>query len=225
MEIVGNAVIQKDGTLIQPQEVIQRLELKFGDELFFVAKGGEIAISKLPDAMKRTVDYYLAIGCDRLAAEYYAGGRKRLTGVKANPDFTLTLTYEEREERIYDCKPLLDKGGVFVHLRKYENFARVFIEYGAVCWDIDPNVDSNEVWNNRIDLCPDSCYIDSIAFGEEFAGKIEVHHIKPISEIGEEYAVDPVRDLVPVCPNCHMMLHSKAEGVYSVEELKCMMKR
>lgn len=162
MEIVGNAVIQKDGTLILPQEVIQRLELKFGDELFFVAKGGEITISKLPDAMKRTVDYYLAIGCDRLAAEYYAGGRKRLTGVKANPDFTLTLTYEEREERIYDCKPLLDKGGVFVHLRKYENFARVFIEYGAVCWDIDPNVDSNEVWNNRIDLCPDSCYIDSI---------------------------------------------------------------
>ena len=162
MEIVGNAVIQKDGTLILPQEVIQRLELKSGDELFFVAKGGEIAISKLPDAMKRTVDYYLAIGCDRLAAEYYAGGRKRLTGAKANPDFTLTLTYEEREERIYDCKPLLDKGGVFVHLRKYENFARVFIEYGAVCWDIDPNVDSNEVWNNRIDLCPDSCYIDSI---------------------------------------------------------------
>lgn len=61
-----------------------------------------------------------------------------------------------------DGKPLLDKGGVFVHLRKYENFARVFIEYGAVCWDIDPNVDSNEVWNNRIDLCPDSCYIDKV---------------------------------------------------------------
>lgn len=59
-----------------------------------------------------------------------------------------------------------------------------------------------------------------IVFGEEFSGKIEVHHIKPISEIGEEYAVDPVRDLVPVCPNCHMVLHSKAEGVYSVEELK-----
>ena len=58
---IGNAVIQKDGALILPQEVIQRLKLKFGDELFFVAKGGEIAISKLPDAMKRTVDYYLAL--------------------------------------------------------------------------------------------------------------------------------------------------------------------
>lgn len=58
------------------------------------------------------------------------------------------------------------------------------------------------------------------AYGEAFAGKIEVHHIKPISEIGEEYVVDPVNDLVPVCPNCHMMLHSKYDGVYSVAELK-----
>lgn len=63
-----------------------------------------------------------------------------------------------------------------------------------------------------------------IAFGEPFAGKIEVHHIKPISEIGEEYVVDPLRDLVPVCPNCHRMLHSKAEGVYSIDELKALRK-
>lgn len=63
-----------------------------------------------------------------------------------------------------------------------------------------------------------------IAFGEAFAGKIEVHHIKPISEIGEEYVVDPLRDLVPVCPNCHRMLHSKANGVYTVEDLKEMRK-
>lgn len=59
-----------------------------------------------------------------------------------------------------------------------------------------------------------------IVFGEAFSGKIEVHHIKPISEIGKEYVVDPVKDLMPVCPNCHMMLHSKQEGVYSIEELK-----
>lgn len=64
----------------------------------------------------------------------------------------------------------------------------------------------------------------SIAFGEAFAGKIEVHHIKPISEIGEEYVVDPLRDLVPVCPNCHRMLHSKADGVYTIEELKALRK-
>ena len=62
-------------------------------------------------------------------------------------------------------------------------------------------------------------------YGEAFAGKIEVHHIKPISEIGEDYLVDPVRDLVPVCPNCHRMLHSKPDGVFSIEELKMLMQK
>jgi 5-methylcytosine-specific restriction protein A len=47
-----------------------------------------------------------------------------------------------------------------------------------------------------------------------------VHHIVPISEIGKEYIVDPIRDLVPVCPNCHMALHSKKDGVYTIEELR-----
>lgn len=65
------------------------------------------------------------------------------------------------------------------------------------------------------------CGFDSGSlYGEAFSGIIEVHHIKPISEIGEEYVVDPMRDLVPVCPNCHRMLHSKADGVYTIEELR-----
>lgn len=42
---------------------------------------------------------------------------------------------------------------------------------------------------------------------------IEVHHIKPISEIGSEYVVDPEKDLIPVCFNCHSMLHRKIDGV------------
>ncbi len=62
-----------------------------------------------------------------------------------------------------------------------------------------------------------------LAFGEKFSGKIEVHHKKPISEIGESYIVDPVNDLIPVCPNCHMMLHSKPDGVYTIEELQEML--
>lgn len=165
MEIIGTAVVQQNGSIILPPELIRRLELNFGDEIAFSVRGEDVCISKLPDAMKGTVDYYMVKGYDRLAAEYFAAGGKKLTGVKANPDFTLTLTYEEREDRIYDCKPLLDKGGIFVHLRKYETFARVFIDYGAACWDMDPNVDSNEVWNNRIDLCPDTCYIDSVPVG------------------------------------------------------------
>ncbi len=53
---------------------------------------------------------------------------------------------------------------------------------------------------------------------------IQVHHLKPLNEIGEEYAVDPVRDLVPVCPNCHAMIHRKSPAL-SIEELKAMLRK
>jgi len=36
---------------------------------------------------------------------------------------------------------------------------------------------------------------------------IHVHHLKPIADIGQSYAVDPINDLVPVCPNCHAIIH------------------
>ena len=57
-------------------------------------------------------------------------------------------------------------------------------------------------------------------YGEEFAGRIEVHHRKPLYEIKENYVVDPIKDLIPVCPNCHLVLHSRKDGVYTVEEVK-----
>ena len=50
-------------------------------------------------------------------------------------------------------------------------------------------------------------------------GFIHVHHIVDISTIGDEYEVDYIKDLNPVCPNCHAMLHKK-KPAYKIEELK-----
>ncbi len=44
-------------------------------------------------------------------------------------------------------------------------------------------------------------------YGPVMAGYTHVHHIRPLSEIGSAYVVDPVRDLRPVCPNCHAAIH------------------
>lgn len=44
-------------------------------------------------------------------------------------------------------------------------------------------------------------------YGEEFAKIIHVHHLTRISDLGDEYEVDPDKDLCPVCPNCHAALH------------------
>ena len=39
-------------------------------------------------------------------------------------------------------------------------------------------------------------------YGEIGVGFIHVHHLEMISERDNAYTVDPIRDLVPVCPNC-----------------------
>lgn len=59
-------------------------------------------------------------------------------------------------------------------------------------------------------------------YGEIGAGYIEVHHLKPLNEINEKYQVDPVNDLIPVCPNCHAMLH---KANISIEELKLLIRK
>lgn len=60
-------------------------------------------------------------------------------------------------------------------------------------------------------------------YGKEFRDKIHVHHIKPLNEIDKQYKVDPINDLIPVCPNCHMILHSKKPAL-KPDEVKFLIK-
>jgi 5-methylcytosine-specific restriction protein A len=54
-------------------------------------------------------------------------------------------------------------------------------------------------------------------YGESMTDFIHVHHLVPLSEIGENYEVDPVNDLAPVCPNCHAFLHHRKPPLTLVE--------
>jgi hypothetical protein len=56
-------------------------------------------------------------------------------------------------------------------------------------------------------------------YGEIGEGFIHVHHKIPISEIGKKYEINPINDLIPVCPNCHSMIH-KRNPPYTIEEVK-----
>lgn len=48
-------------------------------------------------------------------------------------------------------------------------------------------------------------------YGDLGINFIHVHHTIPLHEIGENYVVDPINELVPICPNCHAMLHRGKE--------------
>lgn len=68
------------------------------------------------------------------------------------------------------------------------------------------------------------CYICGMDFesvyGEIGKGFIEVHHKTPISSHGGEYQFVPERDLVPLCSNCHSMVHYKTVTPRDVDVLK-----
>lgn len=58
-------------------------------------------------------------------------------------------------------------------------------------------------------------------YGERGSDFIEVHHRKPIHTFeGEAQLINPLTDLIPVCSNCHRMIHRRSDSVLTVEELK-----
>lgn len=57
-------------------------------------------------------------------------------------------------------------------------------------------------------------------YGERGKGFIEVHHIKPLYENQREVIIDPKKDLLCVCSNCHRMFHRKKDKVPTPEELR-----
>lgn len=63
-------------------------------------------------------------------------------------------------------------------------------------------------------------------YGEIGKGYIQVHHIVPIHSIGKEYKIDYKKDLIPICANCHVMVHKKINGQeLTLEELKSIVKK
>ena len=72
------------------------------------------------------------------------------------------------------------------------------------------------------------CGIDfGVVYGDFARGYIHVHHKTPVAEAAKQgdYELDPISDLVPVCPNCHAMLHHHPDKPCSVEKLRTLMRR
>lgn len=62
------------------------------------------------------------------------------------------------------------------------------------------------------------------AYGEMFFGFIHVHHLAPLGSKRSSYLLDPIRDLRPVCPNCHAAIH-RTEPPLSLEAVKALLQK
>ena len=83
--------------------------------------------------------------------------------------------------------------------RSRVNRMRCIREYGTSCWVCD--FDFGQTWGG-------------IGFGF-----VEVHHRVPLAMMPENYRVDPIRDLIPLCSNCHSMIHKRVP-VFQPDELR-----
>lgn len=76
-----------------------------------------------------------------------------------------------------------------------------------------------------IDHYGTECVVCGFDFGEAYGpvaqGHIHVHHLTPVSAIGERYKVDPIKDLRPVCANCHSVIHLHGE-VRPIDEVRAL---
>ena len=100
-------------------------------------------------------------------------------------------------------QPIIEGQEVSFELTKYERSpearSKCIFHYGALCQSC--NIDFGEI------------------YGDIGKGFIHVHHIVPISQMTGEYEVNPITDLIPLCPNCHAMTHRR-DPPYTVAELK-----
>lgn len=69
--------------------------------------------------------------------------------VEPRNDYTLVITFENSEKRLFDCKRLFDKK-VFAPLKNKAFFRLAHVEYGTV------------VWNESIDIAPEHLYEEGI---------------------------------------------------------------
>lgn len=76
-----------------------------------------------------------------------------------------------------------------------------------------------------------SCVICGFRFADVYGkvgdGLIHVHHLTLVSEKakhGKEYKLNPIRDLRPVCPNCHTIIHRRLPP-YTLKQVRRMLKK
>lgn len=126
---------------------------------------------------------------------------------------------DEKEKKVVDA--LINIVGMMLSLVdiEFEGF-----EEGSVTMSVHKKYERNPI-NRRICLsvkgyrCSVCGKLLEEEYGEVAKDVIEVHHAVPVSSMGEGYIVDPIKDLYPVCPNCHTILHKK-NPPYTIDEAR-----
>jgi len=171
----------------------------YGTEYFLdkmLEDGGRKRLLNALSALRQHIDYYDAIGKTTLYKQ-----RKICERYSRVAEVDIFEVFPDEVSEIDET--LLEGKVRIVNINIYERnpIARqqCIDHYGCKCTICDFNFEKT--------------------YGKIGVSFIHVHHLIEISLIGNEYSIDPIQDLRPVCPNCHAMIHKK-KPAYSIEEIK-----
>ncbi|RZM79616.1 HNH endonuclease [Leptolyngbya iicbica] len=158
--------------------------------------GGRTCLLNALSALRQHIDYYEDIGNTTLHKQREICARfTKIAAVDIQEIFPSEVT--EEDESLLEGKTR--KVSVNVYERNPIARQQCVDHYGCKCVICD--FDFEETYGD---------------IGKSF---IHVHHLVEISSISNEYSIDAINDLRPVCPNCHAMLHKK-KPAYTISEVK-----
>ncbi len=214
-------------------------------EMSGIGKAGAISIGK---SIGKISELCNQLGLPLLSVKVYSKGKgrpedgfynlfKRITGNPMN--LSETEAVNEEFKKVLNCEhwqilsDYLDLGIDMTSFRNDEPIYPddIYMRSSKIFEGIKQTVNVNKYERDSsarhicIEHKGSTCAICGFDFGkvygQSFQGKIHVHHIVPISKIREKYELDPINDLIPVCPNCHLILHSKGKNdAYTPEQVK-----
>jgi hypothetical protein len=194
-QIIANATLERVVRFDKPKDA-------YHGALYFDANSIRVFDPVGADKLKQVWPTFSGLGNAPLALdpERYPEFERLLKGVRS-PGQIVSLP-----EEVVSTGPLTEGAVTQIRINAYERnpeARRRCIEYHkpicAIC---------------RFDF--------GVVYGPAAEGFIHVHHLVPLSEIGTVYEVDPIRDLLPVCPNCHSVIHLGG-GCRSIDEVKAML--
>ena len=117
--------------------------------------------------------------------------------------------------------------GLFVLAEQYEEQSSSIVEGAQKQITVNSYERSRRARKHCLAAHGYSCYVCGFNFEAAYGaiGKecIQVHHLVEISSIGQEYIVNPIKDLIPICPNCHYIIHRR-KPAFTVQEVRAMLK-
>ncbi len=148
------------------------------------------------------------------------GLAKGQTGRDTNWDWVAPLVPLSSKKLLAKCRMLLEREN---SLPGELLDSEAFLE-GSVRRVVVNAYERNAAARKRcVDHYGAKCYLCGFEFrkvyGEVAGGFIHVHHLRTPAGIGENYEVDPVADLRPVCPNCHAVLHLRSPP-FDIEQVQ-----